>query len=283
MRLGAHMANCPITQEDVTLFRGTFEAAKLMVGNNPDPHHWIHKPEDVQRLRAAGAKHILMRLPDSGRADGKRPHFTTYASECEQVVKAFNNAQVGVSEFQLDNEPQEQLAWQEKDSQWVYQAFMRGVLRELRNRCPNARFGLAPLSYSPKYFGGPLDKWKEAYSTRLGDGTRPLCSLFDFACSNVYWQFPKHLKDPSFGGSFQDVRKWSGLPVVITEWGNSICHAAPPPHRNTIIAAMRKEYPEWLGWLATFQYVEAAYVFILGGTEDWEGFRVTQTIVEAMR
>jgi hypothetical protein len=46
---------------------------------------------------------------------------------------------------------------------------------------------------------------------------------------------------------------------------------------------MREEYPEWLGWLATFQYVEAAYVFILGGTDDWEGFRVTQTIVEAMR
>lgn len=283
MLLGAHMANCPITADDLTLFKGTFKAAKLMVGNNPDPTHWIHKPADVKRLRAAGATHIIMRLPDSGREDGTRPHFDTYADECERVVKAFNNAQVGVSEFQLDNEPQEQRAWQAKDSEWVYQAFMRDVLKELRKRCPNTRFGLAPLSYSPKYFGGPLDNWKKAYSTKLGDGTRPLCSLFDFACSNVYWQFPKQLKDPSFGGSFQDVRNWSGLPVVITEWGNSLCHAQTPPHRNTIIATMRNEYPEWLGWLATFNYVEATYVFILGGTNDWDGFRVTKTIVEVMK
>jgi hypothetical protein len=277
------MANCPITKGDIDLFSGTFEAAKLMVGNNPDPQHWIHTPEDVKRLRAAGATHILMRLPDSGRPDGTRPNFMTYASECEQVVKAFNNAQVGVSEFQLDNEPQEQLAWKGDGSEWVYQAFMRDVIRELRNRCPNTRFGLAPLSYSPKYFGGPLDEWKKAYSTKLGDGTRPLCSLFDFACSNVYWQRPNQLKDPSFGGSFQDVHNWSQLPVVITEWANSLAHDNPAPHRNTIVAAMRKDYPQWLGWLATFGYVEAAYVFILGGTEDWEGFRVTQTIVEVMR
>ncbi|HYP40433.1 MAG TPA: hypothetical protein VEX13_08725, partial [Chloroflexia bacterium] len=264
MILGAQ-SNAPFSPEDLGLIRGTFNGMKLMVGNNvldaegrPDPARWVHRPEDLAALRAVGVRHFLIRLPDSGRPDGRRPLFSEYVAECVPVMEAFFAA--GEREFQLDCEPNEQAAWQGAGAEWVYQAFLRDVIRELRSLCPWARIGLAPLSYSPKWFGGPLDQWKRAFSEALYEkGVKvapPLCSLFDFACANCYWQSPEKITDLGYGAGFREVRSWSGLPVVITEWGNSLCDKKPvPPPIEEIRTAMCREYPQWLHQVRQYDYV----------------------------
>ncbi|HYP40261.1 MAG TPA: hypothetical protein VEX13_07850 [Chloroflexia bacterium] len=46
---------------------------------------------------------------------------------------------------------------------------------------------------------------------------------------------------------------------------------------------MCQEYPQWLRQVRQYDFVEAAYVYILGGTEQWAGFRVTEDVVRALR
>ncbi|HYO50499.1 MAG TPA: hypothetical protein VEW94_11675 [Chloroflexia bacterium] len=75
-----------------------------------------------------------------------------------------------------------------------------------------------------------------------------------------------------------------GVPVVITEWGISLCDKKPMPHPiEEVHAAMCQEYPQWLRQVRQYEFVEAAYVYILGGTEQWAGFRVTEDVVRALR
>lgn len=80
------------------------------------------------------------------------------------------------------------------------------------------------------------------------------------------------MRDKGFGGTFMDVHELTALPVSVTEWGCSLTDKIPRPTDEVIQAEMLRQYPEWLLWAGSFSYVESAFVFILGGTEQWRGF-----------
>jgi hypothetical protein len=68
----------------------------------------------------------------------------------------------------------------------------------------------------------------------------------------------------------------------VTEWGNSQSQSAHPPFPSILEARMARQYPQWEAWAAQHAYVEGSYVYILGGTQDWAGFRLTPKIAGAM-
>lgn len=279
MQIGAHMANRDLTPEHYERFgAGKFSAAKLMHTAGTK-----HRVEDVAVLRAMGAQHFVVRLPDSQRPDGRYPGAREYAEEMAAVIFEFWMA--GVWWFQMDNEPQFQ--WNRLEyGPWQYQSFMRAVMSHLRSLVPQGvRLICPPLSFAPMLWkrdpGNPtphtLDEWLSAYSWTGHRGElRPLWHLFDAASAHPYWQSERQLKDPSYGGCFQVVHQRSdGLPVVCLEWGNSLCQKQPAPPQGEIDRLMAEQYPEWLRWAHGFDYVAGSYVFILGpSTPDWRGFWV---------
>jgi hypothetical protein len=268
MHIGMHLSNRDITDHDLRRFQMSgATSAKLMATDGT-----LHKPEDVIRLAEAGAKHFVVRLPDTVRPDGTIPHYKDYAARCAGLIADFYEA--GVLDYQLGNEDNLQPQW----TPWAWQWFMHQTLNELyKNVPPEVRLGLAPLSYAPAKWG-ELAEWKNAI---VGYG---LHHRHSFSVSNCYWQHYRHMKAVMFGGGFEDVHRSFGLPVIIGEWGNSLIHLEPAPPAEVIEQAMTLQYPLWLRWARTFPYVEAAHLFILGSAgQDWRGFVPSDRVLRSIR
>ncbi len=140
----------------------------------------------------------------------------------------------------------------------------------------NVRIGLAPLAWNP-------DTWKSVEEVWIPE-QRKIIGLHDFVCVHSYWQQAKHYNLPPFGGN---VTEWRNklmygvdLPYIITEWGNS-SHERGLMERE-VERIRLEQYPEWIEWVSTKPYVEAAYLFILGSTPDWTGFIPTDKVLRAI-
>lgn len=260
MRNGAHLPNQAITQNDLCRFRlGAFDAGKLM---------HFHSSLEVATLRVVRPDvYLMVRLPDTGQ----------YSASVSECVGAWGNVirhglQVGIHDYQADNEPQLQDAWRGKP--WLWRWFYEQVLLGVRATVPGQyRLGLAPLTYSPSLWD-TLPEWRKMLVWRdpANPSHRSLSQLCEFACANAYWQSDRQMRDKGFGGTFMDVHELTGLPVSVTEWGCSLTDKIPRPTDEVIQAEMLRQYPEWLLWAGSFSYVESAFMFILGGTEQWRGF-----------
>lgn len=284
---GAHAPNSALLPQDFdTLRTGKFQAVKLLVIEGCE-----HKPADVMAIRAVlPIAHFYVRLPDSRSPDGTYPKAETWARKLATIARSF--MAVGVNSFQIDNEAQYQ--WDKPDfGPFNYQAFMRDAVFYLRRLIPTARLISPPLSWSPALWkhdkNNPtpytLDEWLEAYSWRGADGRSPnLWQLFDRAGANVYWQSERQMHDPSYGASFRTVHERSGgMPVVLCEYGNSMWHQSPQPPLQDVEEAMAAQYPQYLRWLHSMApVVDAGFVYLVGGTLDWTGFRVTKVVAEAL-
>lgn len=262
MLSGLHAPNAPFTQDDFCGVRvAGVGAVKLM---------WYHTEADVKRLRAAGVTYLLMRLPDSVDDTGRWKGDTEYADECVTLIRKFHP--LGIHDYQLDNEPN--LTWG-PHSAGVWAWFMDRVVRLIRNKIPNfIRLGLAPLSWKPSTWKNVEDVWVPEQ--------RKLVGGYQFLCVHSYWQSAAHYNLPPFGGNATHFHHLFGgaLPIVITEWANSIHETGIPSEAVEAIRAV--QYPQWLGWIATKPYVESAFLYIMGGTEDWRGFWPTDKVLRAM-
>ena len=262
---GAHLPNGTITPEDLALFvRGRFRAAKLM---------WYHTQDDVWDLAQKGCEHFLVRLPDS--TDGQRlKGIGEHARECRAVVERFYEA--GVVHFQLDNEPN-LLAWG-PDRQWEYQWFLSMVVSELQTVLPSdVKLGLPPLAWTAL-----SDEQKASWLKALTNVARRM----SFICVNSYYQSKtgNSMLWTQFGGSAQTFHEWMPTkPIMVTEWANSLTQLAEPPPQEEIARYMVAQYPRWLEWAASQPYIHSTYVYLIGGTEDWRGFRIDGAIADAMR
>jgi hypothetical protein len=243
---------------------GYFRAVKLM------PYH---NPEDVAILRSIGCEYFLVRLPDSVAPDGRWKGMVEWANECEDVIAKFSR--VGVKRYQLDNEPN--VVWPVASAA-TWRWLTNGVLERLRRspRVPSdTLLGLAPLSWNPATWRSVEDVWIPEQ--------RKLLDAHQFVCVHSYWQAAKHYNDPSFGGNvthWHDALLPSNKPYVITEWASSVHETGLPPEQ---VEALRvQQYPQWLEWVGTKPYVEAAFLFILGGSNDWQGYWPTRGVLHAM-
>ena len=100
----------------------------------------------------------------------------------------------------------------------------------------------------------------------------------DYVGVHTYWQGEHHL-DWTWGLRYaQHFRRFTPERMMITEYGDS--SFAGHGFDASEEARARRVY-EWLVRVRQNR-VAGAFWFILGGTEDWRGFRLTERIAEAM-
>ena len=265
MIAGIYAPNAVWTQDDFRRFQvGSFRAVKLM---------WYHTPEDVERLRTLGCEYFLVRLPDSVGEGGRFREDVEYADMCIDTIRKF--APLGVRNFQLDNEPN--VTWP-TDKAGTWRGLLDRVMQLIR-KSPDVpgdvRLGLAPLSWKPSTWKNVEEEWIPEQ--------RKIFDQYDFVCVHSYWQKDVHYNSPAFGGNathWHDALLGPSKPIVVTEWANSIHETGI--EADGVEAARVEQYRQWLQWGRTLPYVEASFLYILGGTHDWEGFWPTDKVLEAM-
>lgn len=288
---GACAPNGPIGDADLAVMAaGRFAFVKLMAAN--------HTPADVRRIRAVlpNAQFIL-RLRDSRYPSGAYPSYTTYAAQAARDVLAFYAE--GVRVAQTDNEPNHPAAWGQAEfgpSQYQWWAKRVGwTLSGMRARGQLPRDVVLvspPLSWSPGLWRRSLqnmydlDDWLAGYGDTSNESEPPLLRCFDAVGANCYFQSSSGMFDPSFGRSFEQLHDMAGdgdRPLYILEYADSRCDETPPPPAPLIEQSRIDEYPVYVRWLSQeFSYVRAACAFLVGGTPDWQRFRVSETVARAL-
>jgi hypothetical protein len=261
---GAHAPNAAWTPADFQRFRlGKFRAVELM---------WYHTLDDVANLQTLGCEYFLVRLPDSVDGTGRWRGDFEYAGICVDTIRKF--APLGIRNFQLDNEPN--LTWPEASAgiwRWLLDRVIH-IIRASPGVPGDVRLGLAPLSWKPATWDSIQDFWVPEQ--------RKLIEGHQFLCVHSYWQAAGHYNLPPFGGNATHFNFMFGgqLSILITEWANSIHERGLPP--DEVEAVRVQQYPQWLQWIATLPYVEATFLYILGGTPDWEGFWPSDNVLRAI-
>jgi hypothetical protein len=264
---GIHMPNALITPEDLCAVRlGGFRTAKLM--------HY-HSGGDVVNLITKGVRHFLVRLPLSTAPDGRWKGDEEWAGECIDIIRKF--ASFKIRDFQLDNEPN--LTWDSKKAgiwRWLTERVI-GLIRRSPDVPADTKLGLAPLAWKPDTWASVEQAWIPAQ--------RQIVHIHDFLCVHSYWQQAGHFNLPPFGGNATEwhdkLMRGVDKPIVITEWANS-SHEIKGITPEEVERLRLEQYPRWLTWISTLPYVEAAYLYILGGTEDWRGFWPTDRVLRAV-
>lgn len=269
----------PFNQVELDIIKaGNFQTAKLM-----DYHTMAH----VSQLRAVGVGHFLARLPTlNNTADLK---LDRHINKCwDTVVELYQGGACNI--FQVDNEPnrlRDELGW--RNLLGVYSSHMRYVMRTLQARC-DARgwkvyWVLPPLSYAPALWD-ELNLWKTTLTVPPDhEGkVKPLAGYCDYAGANCYWQYERFMLDGSYGMAHGDVHNWSGLPVIVVEYGYTgylLIRAGAPVTMAQVYATMRKQYRPYVLESAR-RGVAASYVFQVGGTEDWAGLAIPLNVAKTL-
>lgn len=264
---GLHCPNASFKPGDHCRFvvGAGFQAAFLMYQHTNE--------QDVAILRGNGVSYFVMRLPDSVAPDGRWRGDVEWANLCIDLIKRFYP--LGVKRFQLDNEPN--LTWPLEHAgtwRWLTDRVIRRI-RQSSDVPADVLVGLAPLAWKP-------DTWSSVENVWIPE-QRKILDQFQWIAVHSYWQAAKHYNDPSFGGNvthWRDALLPSEKPYVITEWASSIHETGLPAAQ---VEALRLvQYPQWLEWVRGKPYVEAAFLYILGGTPDWAGFWPTDAVLRVL-
>ena len=264
MLSGIHAPNSEWLMDDYCRFRlGAFTSCKLM------PYH---SPIDVEMLSRMGCRKFLVRLPDSVDPNGRWKGDEEWANECVHVISKFSP--LGIKDYQLDNEPN--VTWPEAEAptwRWLVGRVV-SLIRSAHGVPGDIRLGLAPLSWTPK-------TWHSVQNVWVPEQLK-LVRLHQFQCVHSYWQKAEHYNLPPFGGNathFYNLFE-GRLPIMVTEWANSSHELGKSPAE--VEAIRLEQYPRWFHWAKTLPYIEASYLYILGGTSDWAGFWPTDRVLRAL-
>ena len=97
---------------------------------------------------------------------------------------------------------------------------------------------------------------------------------------HAYWQRPEEIDHPDLGGNWRWYRqRWPNKRIIVTEAGNSSCHNPELPQLTP-----ERQRAEYLAWCraAAAGGVEGVAFYMLGGSEDWAGFRLCPETVQAL-
>lgn len=96
--------------------------------------------------------------------------------------------------------------------------------------------------------------------------------LSDWVGCHCYWQTIDQMRDSCLGENWQWYVNHVLRPVYVTEAGNSACHSPHLPQPKA--TAQGQQYMAWAGHAAEGGVAGVAF-FILDGTPDWAGFRLS--------
>lgn len=251
-----------------TIKTGGFTHAKL--------RHY-HDANNIRALKKVGVAHLLQMWPDLRPGDGLREHI----DKCKAtILSTYPLCNI----WQIFNEPNDEHEW--AGQAWVFQSHMRYILTDIQNWTVANNmvvyYVLGPLSYAPRLWP-ELHVWRQALSSRPDHEQRVLAlsEMCHYAGANCYWEVPRLWKDGSYGMLWQDVRQWSKLPTIVTEYGIS-GYDTGALSEDEGYSAMAAQYPIYLREIARRGAV-AAYVFTVGGTPQWGKFRITDLVAGAIK
>lgn len=278
--------NAPITDHDLFLFkRAGMKTFKLMAG--------VHGERDINMLRRAGCEHFAVRLRDlleiPKNHDGTLPSWERWADVT--IEDSIWWAEHGIHDQHWGNEGNNKGKWGGRGAFDYRHYAVRAFPKIRRNIPPAVRLGLAALSHESD--GNPAE-WRRAYSEPLNEEERSepwalgfegsLLDWHTYVVVNSYFQWLRQVTRDDLGGSAAFYHRWShGKPIQVGEWGSSDTDLQPRPDDLAIEQAMIDEYPVWLKWAQEQHYIEASYVFILGGTYHWDGFQISEHVADAMK
>ena len=311
MLTGVCAPNSPITDDDIEIMRlSGAQSVKLMSTEGTQ-----HSPQDIFRIRAVVPDmQFMVRLKDSlwsrfkAGPDGKVIRNAVgdavteqYYPSAESLATNYLNTirmwyRFGVRWFQVDCEPN--LLWRRDPfGPMQFCWFMRRGISQLRQALKaemmdDVKLISPPFSFSPALFhlGPPnptdftLDDWKAAFVNTDRGAQIPFFRIFDAVGAHPYFQSEHQMLDPTYGANFSTLHDWSqGMDIVVTEWACSMTDAFPQPKQADIEAEMVRLYPKWLyNVRLNHPYVLAPYLFIVGGTKEWGGFKVTTPVAQAI-
>lgn len=291
---GAHAPNGPITQEDIDAIKaGGFNGVKLL--------SYHHTQEDIRRLRGIGVRRFAIRLPDSiwpildeeGNDTGRRffPSALDYVARCNsQMLPLLELAPD--ADLILDNEPNVRGQWPSMWLPWAnrfagsgdWRAFMADVLGELLWEHPDLNWCYTPMAWTEPN----AEEWMHpdlikrckkitVHSYFQSLRTDPPGTPHPPGPSPMYYQ--------QFGANAEYIHDlFPDKPIIVGEYGNSLTDRRGTPQavlQPVIWDAMRRQYPLWIAWAASRGYVEAAYLFIIGG-QGWAGFNPDRDVLRAL-
>ena len=102
----------------------------------------------------------------------------------------------------------------------------------------------------------------------------------DWIGVHAYWQRSGEIDHPQLGGNWRYYRtRWPNKRIIVTEAGNSSCHNPELPQLTP-----ERQTAEYLAWCraAAAGGVEGVAFYMLGGTDDWAGFRLYPETVRAL-
>lgn len=275
MKVGVCAPNLHYSQEDWNRYRiAGFPAVKIM---------WYHTDEEIIHQRKLGATYIMGRLWDS--VDPNQGDRYRGDKEWEDLCVATINRMyaLGIVDFQFDCECN--LTWKLKDAK-LWSWLVDRVVRRVRDRIPkDVRLGLTPLAWTP-------DTWKSAEAVWIPEQMK-VVDLFDFICIDSYWQAAEHYNVPSYGGNVTEwhdrLMRGVDKPYSVVELGGSF-YKTPGITRPQIDRAMELQYPQWLRWApgrtgwgpGKTGYLESVFWYILGGTQHWQGYWMSDRTLRAI-
>lgn len=266
---------------------GKFRSVKLM-----HTQDCMHTPADARAIRDLGVEHLVVRLFNTREPNrGAYPAWWAYADRCITIIWWFYT-EVGVRDFELDNEPNEEGAWDSLQfSPGAYQWYMRFVVERIREHVPGDVRLISPaLSFNPGLWSyNPnnktawvLDEWLAAYQWTEGGRVPSLLQIFDVIGDHPYWNSERQMRDGSYGRSYEQMHERSGgKPVGCTEYAHSGHRTGMPPQE--VERQRIEQYPVWLREADAYRYVLWSHLFISpGSNSDWQGFWPTQDVSRAM-
>jgi hypothetical protein len=274
----------PFTREELETIRiGRFDSVKLFWYHDLDNVRQLqrlHAPADPSRLLPAynGPQHFLGRLPDLAPGEDLEP----YTDKCWLAIRDLRPVCNIWQTFNEPNLPEAVGGW--GAHAWEFQFYMRENLRTLKQRAFEHGFefytALGPLCYAPDYWH-ELNIWRTALTTRPDKDqlTPALHEYHNYACANTYWQYPGRMLDGSYGMNWQDVQNWTGLPVIVAEWGytgytlTADWTERPKTTMKEVHSTMAEQYPAYAAEIKRRGAV-GSYVFQVGGTADWRGLAI---------
>lgn len=269
MKVGYHLANDGnITDDHLQLLRkADTPIVKVLLRLDLQ-----YEPTDFRRLHEFLPAHteIVIRLYMPGQARWTPYEFAGRATgKLQSVLPLIPNRRTWIEIHNEPNHPEE--GWGPSiDNTLRFGNWFHGVFTMLRQaRFQNLGFpGLA------------VGEWRHKERS-WGDTLLGVMKEADWVGCHCYWQSPNtldQLTDPRLGKNWSWYLKRIDRPIIITEAGNSNAHGGFP-----VLSPYEQSW-QYGFWCETVDpRIYAVNFFMLGGTEDWAGFRVYDETVLSLK
>lgn len=255
-------------------------------------HGTRHNEAEIANLKGTGITHFVLRLPETiYEPDAQHPQPWLrepigYAEDVLRTIARFVRA--GVLDYVVGPNEANIFYHGTGMTPTKHAEYLQTFITHIRTRKmrdgydlpEGVRLGLPPVAWEDKY---PYMPWLGAQVD--------VAQQFDFLPVHTYYQSGRHgrtsilqgpLRWQQFGANYEFYQGWqSGMPIMVTEWGNSI-HVQGILTPEQVQELRMEDYPIWLEVTANAG-IEAAHVFISeGATPDWTGFKINPALAAVM-